>query len=230
MNYNFKNSSSLLRLPKEVFFCKECVISNQRPSAVVEFKNTGKEKKPTIFFNENGICSACQYKEIKNTKIDWKERERELESLCDRYRSRNGSYDVVVPGSGGKDSVFVSHKLKYVYNMNPLTVTWSPHSYTEVGWKNFQSWINGGFDNFLHTPNGQVHKLLTKIAFTTLCHPFQPFIFGQKFLAPKIAMLHDVKLVFFGENEAEYGNPIADNSSSKRDYEYFSASNEALTL
>ena len=232
MNYNFKNSSSLLRLPNEVLFCKECVISNQRPSAVVEFKNTGKEKKPTIFFNENGICSACQYKEIKNTKIDWKERERELESLCDRYRSRNGSYDVVVPGSGGKDSVFVSHKLKYVYNMNPLTVTWSPHSYTEVGWKNFQSWINGGFDNFLHTPNGQVHKLLTKIAFTTLCHPFQPFILGQKMTGPRFAALNKIPLVIYGEHAAEYGDRLEEafNPIMKKKYYAFETSLDDLII
>src|SRR3970282_2036875 len=31
-------------------------------------------------------------------------------------------------------------------------------------------------------------------------------------------------LVFFGENEAEYGNPIADASSAQRDHKYYAAS------
>ena len=48
------------------------------------------------------MCSACEYKEVKDTKIDWKERQSLLKELCEKYRSRNGSYDVVVPGSGGK--------------------------------------------------------------------------------------------------------------------------------
>ena len=115
-----------------------------------------------------------------------------------------------MPGSGGKDSFYAAHMLKYKYGMHPLTVTWAPHIYTDWGWKNFQAWIHAGFDNFLCTPNGRVHRLLTRLAVENLFHPFQPFIFGQKTLAPKMALLHEIPLVFYGENEAEYGNPIAD--------------------
>ena len=68
--------------------------------------------------------------------------------------------------------------------MNPLTVTWAPHLFTEIGWKNLQSWINSGFDNFLHTPNGRVHRKLTKLAFENIYHPFQSFIIGQKLIGP----------------------------------------------
>jgi hypothetical protein len=64
------------------------------------------------------------------------------------------------------------------------------------------------------------------LAVENLFHPFQPFIFGQKFLAPKIALMHNVKLVFFGENEAEYGNPVDDNTSAKRDWSYFTTEDE----
>ena len=31
-------------------------------------------------------------------------REKELIELCDKYRSSNGEYDCLIPGSGGKDS------------------------------------------------------------------------------------------------------------------------------
>jgi N-acetyl sugar amidotransferase len=105
--------------------------------------------------------------------------------------------------------------------MHPLTVTWAPHVYTEWGWRNFQRWIHAGFDNYLCTPNGRAHRLLTRLAVENLFHPFQPFIFGQKLLAPKMAALFNIPLVFYGENEAEYGNPIADTTSAKRDYAYF---------
>ena len=113
-------------LPEEVVYCKKCVISNQRPNTTVEFKHTAESKKTTINFNEAGVCDACVVKEKKNKEIDWEERERELLILCDKYRSRNGNYDCLVPGSGGKDSFYASHILKYKYNMNPLTVTYSP--------------------------------------------------------------------------------------------------------
>ena len=64
-------------------------------------------------------------------------------------------------------------------------------------------------------------KLLTRLAIENLFHPFQTFILGQKNLAPKIAANFGIDLVFYGENEAEYGNPIADNSKSLRDKSYF---------
>ena len=39
-----KTNTVLHGLPEKVLFCKSCVMSNQRPNSVVEFKNTGKNK------------------------------------------------------------------------------------------------------------------------------------------------------------------------------------------
>jgi N-acetyl sugar amidotransferase len=214
-------------LPLEVGFCKQCVISNQRPNSAVEYAHTRDSKKKTINFDEHGVCDACRLAEQKHATIDWPERRRRLQELCDRFRRNDGSYDCVVPGSGGKDSFYAAHMLKYEFGMHPLTVTWSPHVYTDWGWKNFQAWIHAGFDNFLCTPNGRVHRLVTRLAVENLFHPFQPFIFGQKSLAPKMALLHKIPLVFYGENESEYGNPIADTSSARRDWSYFTAQDKS---
>ena len=52
--------------------------------------------------------------------IDWNEREKELIDLCNKYRKKDGSFDCVVPSSGGKDSAWVAHELKVKYNMHPL--------------------------------------------------------------------------------------------------------------
>ena len=87
----------------------------------------------------DGICDACRLAEQKQRTIDWDERERQLRELCDQHRSNDGSYDCIVPGSGGKDSFYAAHVLKYKYGMHPLTVTWAPHIYTDWGWKNFQA-------------------------------------------------------------------------------------------
>ena len=98
--------------------------------------------------------------------------------------------------------------------MHPLTVTWSPHLYTDIGWKNFQSWLHrGGFDNYLFTPNGKIHRLITRNAFINLLHPFQPFIFGQKTFAVKMAAHFNIPLVFYGENPGEYGANISINQN-----------------
>jgi len=214
-------------LPLDVKYCKRCVISNQRPNSAVEYEHTKESKKNTIHFDSEGICDACRQTERKNNSIDWSDREKELLALCDKYRSKDGSYDCLVPGSGGKDSFYASHVLKEKYGMHPLTVTWAPHVYTQWGWKNFNSWIHAGHDNYLMTPNGRVHRLLTRLAVEKLLHPFQPFIFGQKSIAPKMAAMFNIPLVFYGENEAEYGNPIDDNTSSQRDWSYFASEDKS---
>src|SRR5262245_13796004 len=211
-------------LPPEVRFCTRCVISNQRPSSTVEFHHVKDEKKSVIGFDEEGVCAACRYNEVKIDTIDWKRREDQLVALCDKHRRKQG-YDVIVPGSGGKDSAYASHLLKYRYGMHPLTVTWSPHLYTEIGWRNFQNWIHvGGFDNILFTPNGRLHRLLTRLAFKNLLHPFQPFIVGQRIIGPMMAMKYGVQLVMYGENQAEYGNKVEENFTPTMDRKFFAAS------
>jgi N-acetyl sugar amidotransferase len=212
-------------LPEKVIFCKKCVISNQRPASSVEFKHTLSSAHKTMNIDEDGVCDACKFAE-KKEQIDWAAREKELLELLDKYRKNDGSYDCLVPGSGGKDSALAAHILKYKYGMNPLTVTWPPILYTDYGYKNFKNWIEiGGFDNLTFKPNGRAMKLLTKLAIENLLHPFQTFILGQKNLAPKIALKYGIPLIFYGENEAEYGNPVADNKTSLRDKSYFSYQN-----
>lgn len=215
MNKNF----SLFNLPEKVEFCSSCVISNQRPNSVVEFKNIDNKKSGIKF--ENGQCEACKYSSIKK-KIDWEEREEDLILLLSKYKKKNG-YDCVVPGSGGKDSAYTAHILKYKYGMNPLTVTWAPHLYTNIGWQNFTNWMHkGGLDNILFTPNGKLHRLLTKLSFENLLHPFQPFIIGQRIIGPKIAKRFNIPLVIYGENQAEYGNNIDENYNPLMDANFYS--------
>ena len=96
-------------------------------------------------------------------------RESELLKLCDKFRKNDGSYDCIIGGSGGKDGSMQSHLLKYKYGMHPLNVTWAPHLYTDNVWKNFQNWMHvGGFDNFLYTPNGHIHRMIIEMQLITL--------------------------------------------------------------
>ncbi len=107
--------------------------------------------------------------------------------------------------------------------MNPILITWPPALYTGIGRRNFDSWLNAGFANYTYNQNKKLHRFLTRSAFLNLGHPFQPFILGQKNLAPRLSVLLDIPLVIFGENEAEYGNAIEDNEKPTRDPKYYSA-------
>jgi len=220
---DIKRNDTLYGLPSDVSYCTKCVISNQRPSSFPEARHTADRVTPTIQLDEQGVCSACRVNETKQ-QIDWAEREEKLVRLLDRYRRSDGGYDCLVPGSGGKDSCFAAHVLKYKYGMNPLTVTFPPILYTDIGRQNFERWIEvGGLDNVAFKPNGRVQKILTRLSIENLLHPFQTFILGQKNVAPRIAMDMGIPLVFYGESEAEYGNPVAETTTSLRDKSYFSS-------
>jgi len=222
------NNTSLYGLPKVVEYCTKCVISNQRPSSAVEMKSASGIKSGIII--KDGICDACQFSDIKK-EIDWDERSKLLFELLEPYRSKDGSHDVIVPSSGGKDSSFTAHVLKYKYGMNPLAVTWAPNMFTDVGWSNFNSLTRiGGVDSVLITPNGPLHRHLTRLAFINLGHPFQPFVHGQKVVGPRLAKQLGIKLVVYGENQAEYGNPVDDNKSPFMTPDFFSTEDPAQML
>ena len=53
--------------------------------------------------------------------------------------AKDGTFDCVVPSSGGRGSAWVAHELKTKFKMHPLTVTWSPLKYTDIGWENLQN-------------------------------------------------------------------------------------------
>ena len=124
-----RDVKKLYNLPDEVKFCKTCTISNQRPR---------------ITFDDEGVCSACNFALFKKHEIDWEKRLEELEQLCDKHRKNNGDFDVIVPCSGGKDGSYVAHQLKEEFGMTPLGVTWSPIKASTVGRKNLDAFIASG--------------------------------------------------------------------------------------
>lgn len=194
-------------LPKEVKFCTKCVVSNQRPR---------------ITFDEEGVCSACRYAEKKRTDIDWDTRKKRFIDLMDKHRSKDGSYDIVVPCSGGKDSSTIAHRLKHEYGMHPLCVTFSPPVYSEIGWHNLRRFIDSGFDHYLVSPNGRINRALTKIGFILLGDHNEIFDHGQMGIPFRVALHHNIKLVMYGENaEAEYGGTLRDADKPGRDWKDF---------
>ena len=202
-------------LPRDVKFCKKCNMSNQQPMSSNEYEHQARRRRQRCSSTKTASVTPATSTSSREQEIDWDEREKELIELCDQYRTKDGSYDCIVGGSGGKDSAMQSHLLKYNIRHEPLTVTWSPHLYTDIGWKNFQNWLHvGGFDNYLYTPNGKVHRLLTRNATINLLHPFQPFILGQKTFVAKMALRFNIPLIFYGEMPGEYGENISHKTSS----------------
>lgn len=193
LSYESTLEKQLEKLPKEIKFCKKCVVSNQRPR---------------ITFDQNGVCSACNWFEEKK-KIDWSLRQKQFQDLLNKFRKNNGEYDVLVPGSGGKDSGMIAHILKYKYKMNPLYVTWSPLLYTDVGINNLQNLYNSGIDGKVFTPNRDIQRKISLLGLTFIGNHFEAFGRGQVCYPFHVANELNIKLVMYGENgELEYGGSL----------------------
>ena len=204
---------------EKVVYCKKCVMSNQRPM---------------VHFNDDGVCGQCLYGQYKRTTVDWDKREKELEELCSKYRKEDGSWDVIVPGSGGKDSSYVAYCLKKKFGMNPLTVTWASAISTDIGSQNLYNFIQSGFDNILLSPSGEIHRKLSRLSFIKYGENFLPFSYGQVHAPINIAVRYNIPFVMYGENgELEYGGslknfnkPIVDFGSDDYVIEQFAPSNQ----
>ena len=188
---------------RNLFFCKKCFVSSARPR---------------ISFDKNGICNGCNYLEARK-KENFSFKKKELKTICDTYRSRSGYYDCIVPWSGGKDSSYVAHRLKFEFNMNPLLVTFSPLIPTEVGRKNRDNLINLGFDHQFFRPNQKVSRLLAKRFFIERGDPKIHWNAGINSVPLRVSIEKKIPLIFYAEHgDSQYGgNPINKDSSKLKD-------------
>ena len=132
-------------------YCLKCVLPETRPS---------------ISFDEAGICSGCHGHFRKETGIDWAEREREFLSLVNSAKGKNAAYDCIVPVSGGKDSWYQIIKAKS-FGLSVLAVTWKTHGRTEIGRKNLEALVqNLNVDHIEYTISPDVERRFTEAAFT----------------------------------------------------------------
>ena len=108
------------------------------------------------------MLAYIQSKNLMGIKAKIDERERRNKKTLDKHRSKDGSWDCIVPSSHGKDSALVAHQLKHQYGMHPLTVTWAPFIYTRIGWLEFFQYDTKGFDGLTAWPNGITHRKLAR--------------------------------------------------------------------
>lgn len=173
--------------------CKRCLMLSTRPR---------------MKLNEKGICSACEWAEEKKTVVDWKKREEELKALCDKYRSKSGMFDCIVPVSGGKDSSAVAHKLKYRYGMHPLCVniSHSPSVNTELNDINLNNFINHGFDCIRVYANPVIMQQLDKTGLVEYGQPYFGWMTAMTLTPIKLALKFNIPFIMYGEEgEVEYG-------------------------
>jgi N-acetyl sugar amidotransferase len=180
--------------------------------------------RPRIQFDSRGWCNACVWTERKRT-LDWATRERELVALLERHRGR-GSFDCIVPVSGGKDGSYVAQMLKSKYGMHPLAVTVTPALPLPLGEENLKAFIASGFNHVSVSPNPEAMRVLNRTGFIEMGFPYYGWLVAIQAGVLKTAARFGIDLIVYGEDgEVEYGgstetaaNPVYDVSYMKRVY------------
>ena len=83
---------------------------------------------PGISFDQDGICSVCREYEKKHASIESQqeqlpEQRKILDKLCQDAKRKNKQFDVLVPLSGGKDSMYVLYLAVRELGLRPLAFT-----------------------------------------------------------------------------------------------------------
>jgi N-acetyl sugar amidotransferase len=181
--------------------------------------------RPRITFDENGLCNACVWKNKKSS-LDWKSRESELISLLGEHRRNDGSFDCLVPVSGGKDGSYVAYNLKHKYGMNPLCVTVTPALPLQLGETNLRAFVESGYNHISINPDHEAMRTLNKTGFIEMGFPYYGWLTSIITAPIRLAIAHGIDLIFYGEDgEVEYGgstetatNPIYSIDYQKRVY------------
>ena len=182
------------------------------------------ETKPDLKIDEQGVCSACRYYESRGV-IDWEQRKEELLKVLDRYRNKDSSnYDCIIPVSGGKDSHYQTIKMLEL-GMNPLCITGTTCSLSDIGRRNIDNLKNLGVDYIEVTSNRVIRRKINKFALNTIGDISWPEHVTIFTVPVRLAVQLNIPLIIWGENsQNEYGGPAADadnNTLSRRWLEEF---------
>ncbi len=153
--------------------------------------------------------------------MDWEPRQKELLGLLEKNRSSTGSFDCIVPVSGGKDGSYVAYMLKHKYGMNPLAITVRPALSLEIGDKNLLNFIYSGYDHIHLTPNPKVLDRLNKYGFIEKGFPYYGWLIAIMSAVIRTAANFKIPLIFYGEDgEVEYGGSTETKNTALYDISY----------
>ena len=87
---------------------------------------------PFIVFDEKGVCNFCNNHHPKTHNLNFDE----LKKLVAPYKRKDGKADCIVPFSGGRDSTYSLHVVKYELGLNPIAFTYDWGMVTDLARRN----------------------------------------------------------------------------------------------
>jgi N-acetyl sugar amidotransferase len=176
--------------------------------------------RPRITFDERGWCNACRWYEKKKT-LNWNARLGELERLLDKHRRSDGSFDCLVPVSGGKDGSYVAYNLKHKYGMNPLCLTVTPALALPLGEQNLRAFVESGYNHISVNPAQEAMRTLNLVGLLEMGFPYYGWLVAIQAGVVRMANQMGLGLIFYGEDgEVEYGGSTETDKNPLYDVQY----------
>jgi N-acetyl sugar amidotransferase len=159
--------------------------------------------KPTISFDEQGVCSGCRYHESRG-KVDWGQRWNKLLEIAEEAkrhaRMTDAVYDCVIGVSGGKDSSFQVYVAIELLGLNPLLVHYNHRFNTEIGLRNLD-WMSKTFPADLIKFNARMDAVrrISRFGFFKTGDVTLHYHAGCITFPMQMAVRYDIPLVIWGE-------------------------------
>ena len=186
--------------------CRNCLL----PEAV-----------PGADLDAHGICRPCREhkpQDQETAEARRRVREADLEKAIEACRGQ-GPYDCLVPLSGGKDSVYLIHKLKVEYGLRVLAHT-TDIDIGEVAWANIRRAVDKlDVEHVVYRPSMAFYRQLfrwllmnqeARGAVHTISYVYAPLFEGN---ALRVAMEKNIPLVLAGYSP---GQPLPE----RMEYEF----------
>jgi hypothetical protein len=180
--------------------CRNCLL----PAAV-----------PGADLDASGLCALCRNPRQRDRAAEEalrRAREQDLEHTLRTTRGA-GAYDCVVPLSGGKDSVYLIHKLKHDYGLRVLAHT-TDIDIGEVAWANIRRAVDKlDVEHVVYRPSTEFYRRLfrwllmnqeARGAVHTVSYVYAPLFEGN---ALQLAVEKQIPLVLAGYSP---GQPTAE--------------------
>jgi N-acetyl sugar amidotransferase len=162
--------------------------------------------KPTIIFDDEGVCSGCRYHESRSKlEVDWPERSVRLERILDDARKermrRGNSHDCIIPVSGGKDSHFQVWLLTKKYGLNPLLVTFNHIYNSPAGLRNLKNLVSrSGCDLVRFTAGVDSVRRISRYMLQRVGDLTWHYHAGIRTFPFQVAVKYNIPLIVWGEH------------------------------
>ena len=168
--------------------CKICLYTSNHPFG--------------INFNEEGICSGCQF-HFEKEKIAWPERELDLVNILKKYRSKKGYHDCIIHVDGSAQSYYIVHLAKNILKLNPLLINYNSHYHSDIGIKNISQLITSFDCNFYQfTCNPKEYKSIVKHSLQKYKNIYWPYLAGRSSLPYRLSIKKKIPLIIHGGLQA----------------------------